>query len=112
MRIFKMSHGTNYIDVKNFNSLKSLNLITMGSGTLAKGQSKSTQFENFINADKGDLFFLCRSNETIELIGMFIDKRPMFSTLKELGDTWVDREYVTIAHSKNSKNFSKSMGKW
>lgn len=112
MKIFKISLGINYIDNVNFNLLKSNNLISMGSGTLVKGQSKSTQYEAFLNAEKGDLFYICRSNESIELIGMFIDNRPLHSIIKAHEDEWVDREYITIADATNSKNYNKTLAKW
>ncbi|CAM3007149.1 AAA family ATPase [Flavobacterium frigoris] len=112
MKFYKISLGINYIDNANFNLLKSNNLISMGSGTLAKGQSKSTQYEAFLNAEKGDLFYICRSNESIELIGMFIDNRPLHSIIKAHEDEWVDREYITIADATNSKNYNKTLAKW
>ncbi|MFE3849303.1 AAA family ATPase [Flavobacterium sp. LB3P45] len=112
MKFYKISLGVTYIDNTNFNLLKKNNLITMGSGTLAKGQSKKTQYETFLNAEKGDLFYICRSNESIELIGMFIDNRPLHSIIKAHEDEWVDREYITIANANNSKTYNKTLDKW
>ena len=112
MKFYKISLGLNYIDGNNFNLLKKNNLITIGSGTLAKGQSRETQYEGFLNAKKGDLFYICRSNDSIELIGMFIDNRPLHSIIKAHEEEWVDREYITIANAKNSKSYNKTLDKW
>jgi hypothetical protein len=112
MKFYKISLGVNYIDNANFNLLRKNNLITIGSETLAKGQSKITQYEAFLNAEKGDLFYICRSNESIELIGMFVDNRPLHSIIKAHEDEWVDRECITIANAKNSKNYNKTLAKW
>ncbi|MFZ0599020.1 MAG: AAA family ATPase, partial [Flavobacterium sp.] len=112
MKIFKISHGTSFIDIENFNLLKKKKLVTMGCETLAKGQSKETQFQKFTNAEKGDLFYVCRSNESIELIGMFIDKRHMFSSIKSHEDAWIDREYITLAYAKEPTEYNKNLGKW
>jgi len=112
MKIWKVSLGKQYIDDNSFNELKSKNLVSVHPNTPAKGQSASTQGKLFTtDAKKGDLFYVCRSNDSIEFIGMFIDNRPLYSIIENNND-WTDREFVLIEYAINQKKYDKNFDKW
>lgn len=111
MKIWKVSLGKMHINNIGFNKLTSKNLISVHPSTSAKGQSSISQGELFIGAKKGDLFYVCRSNDSIELIGMFCDNRPLYSII-EKNKNWTDREYILIEKAKNLTNYNKSLDKW
>ena len=111
MKIYKLSLGGDYFDDKNIKILKTENLVSIHPNTPAKGQSSVKQGEIFLKAKKGDIFYVCRSNSTIEFIGMFIDERPLFSIIPQ-HEEWVDREFVLIADAKSPSEYDKSFDKW
>lgn len=111
MKFFKLSLGQGFIDNDNFTHLKQNNLVSIGINTLGKGQSSTTQFEEFLNAKRGDLFYICRSNNSIEMIGMFKDQRCLHSIVPNHED-WVDREYIPIAYAINRTAYDKNLDKW
>ncbi len=111
MKIWKVSLGKVYIDDVSFNKLTSKNLISVHPLTPAKGQSSISQGELFIGAKKGDLFYVCRSNDSVELIGMFCDNRPLYSIIEKHED-WTDREYILIEKAISSTTYNKSLDKW
>lgn len=111
MKIWKISLGKQYIDDNSFNELKSKNLVSVHPNTPAKGQSNLTQGKLFTNANKGDLFYVCRSNESIEFIGMFIDNRPIYSIIENHND-WTDREFILIENAIKPLDYDKSFDKW
>ena len=111
MKIYKLSHGGGYLNDDSFRLLKDKNLASLHPNTPAKGVSSKTQAEAFFESKIGDLFYVCRSNNSIEIIGMFIDERPLFSVVNGHED-WVDREYVLIANAVNPEAYNKSFDKW
>lgn len=111
MKIYKLSHGGGYLNDDSFRLLKDKNLASLHPNTPAKGVSSKTQAEAFFESKIGDLFYVCRSNNSIEFIGMFIDERPLFSVVNGHED-WVDREYVLIANAVNPEAYNKSFDKW
>lgn len=111
MRIFKLSLGNEFFNDNNIQYLIDNNVVSLHPSTLAKGQSSKTQAQEFIEAKKGDIFYVCRSNSTIVFIGMFIDDRPLFSILAEHNE-WVDREFVLLANAINPIGYDKSFDKW
>ena len=111
MRIFKLSLGVAFISQNQFNSLRKSNLVTLHPNTKAKGQSGRSQGEAFLKAEKGDLFYVCRSNESIEFIGMFNDQRPLFSTVQG-NKEWVDRSYINLFEAKDKFGYDKDLDKW
>lgn len=113
MKIFKISHGTTFFDYNDHVVMLKNKLVSVHPDTAAKGISSKTQYENFIDAEKGDLIFLCRSNETVDVIGMFKDKRPLYSLIKKHYDfDWVDREFVILYEAKNNDAHHKGREKW
>ena len=111
MKIWKVSLGRTYITDTEFNSLVSRNLISVHPETPPKGQQNQKQGELFTDAKKGDLFYVCRSNDSIEFIGMFCDNRPLYSTISRHSD-WADREYILIENATNKNSYNKSFDKW
>lgn len=111
MKIWKISLGKTYIDDSNFNDLVSKKLVSVHPSTPAKGQSSITQGELFTDAEKGDLFYVCRSNDSIEFIGMFVDNRPLYSIVEKHKD-WTDREYILIENALNPTQYDKNLDKW
>ena len=111
MRIYKLSLGIDYINDQDFQQLKKKNLVSVHPNTKSKGQAHIRQGELYLQANKGDLFYVCRSNNSIEFIGMFADNRPLYSTIPNLSD-WVDREYVLLYAAKDPKAYDSSFDKW
>ncbi|WP_420572973.1 AAA family ATPase [Kordia sp.] len=111
MKFYKLSHGQKYLNNKQTQLLKDTNLVSVYPFTNAKGQSSKSQGEDFLSAKKGDLFYVCRSNDSIEFIGMFVDERPLFSIIKR-EDEWTDREYVLIENAVAPEAHDKSLDKW
>lgn len=113
MKILKVSHGTNFFNYDNHLFMLDNNLASVHPDTAAKGTSSQTQFENFVTAKKGDLIFICRSNESIDVIGMLIDDRPLYSLIQDHYDhEWVDREFIPLFKPFNNKNHHKGREKW
>jgi len=111
MNIYKLSLGTDFFNDEAYQELTTQNLVCVHPTTSSIGKSSLTQGDAFLNADKGSLFFICRSNESIEQIGMFIDKRPMYSQLEWKSD-WTSREFVSIAKAKNPQGYDKKLKRW
>lgn len=111
MKFFKLSHGDAFFNDNTIQVLKNANLVSVHPNTKAKGQNTKGQGEEFVDAKKGDLFYVCRSNNSIEFIGMFSDEQPLFSAIPE-HDEWVDREYILIANAVNPSAYNKSFDKW
>lgn len=104
MRVYKLSLGKKFFDDNDFLALQQSNLVCVHPNT-GKGEGPA-----FVNARKGDLFYVCRSNDTIEFIGMFLDSRPLFATLKNKNDEgWVDREYKLLFQAKNKTAFKTDL---
>lgn len=113
MKIFKVSHGTNFFNYDEHILMLENNLVSVHPDTAAKGTSSQTQYTNFVTARKGDLVFICRSNESVDVIGMFKDERPLFSMIQDhYDDEWVDREFVVIFEAKNNNDHHKGREKW
>lgn len=104
IKIFKLSIGKQHFSNDDFLLLKQQNLVCVSPNT-GKGEGPA-----FVNAQKGDVFYACRSNDSIEFIGMFIDSRPMWSTLEgKIDDEWVDREYKILFKAKNKTSFERGL---
>jgi adenylate kinase family enzyme len=104
MKIWKLSLGKNYFNDNSINTLRNNNIVSIHPNT-GKDQGIS-----FLNVSKGDMFYVCRSNETIELIGMFIDSRPLHSIINEQND-WAAREYVLVENAINKNKYNKDLNK-
>lgn len=112
-KILKISHGTNFFNYENHLLMIEKNLVSVHPDTASKGTSSQTQFENFINAKKGDLVFICRSNESVDVIGMLKDEKPLYSLIEDhYNNEWVDREFVVLFKAENNKNHHRGREKW
>ncbi len=111
MRIFKISLGTEFFDDSKYAELRAARLISLHPDTKSKGQSKQSQADLFLEAEKGDLFYLCRSNQRVEFIGMFTDKRPLYSIVGG-HEAWVDKSYEMLFEAKNPEAYDKELNKW
>ncbi len=111
-QILKVSHGTKFFSIQDHQTMLVNNLVSVHPETKPKGQSYNSQFDFFIKAEKGDLFFICRSNESVDVIGMFKDDRPLYSLIESHYEEWIDREYIPLFKATNNKNFDKSSEKW
>jgi len=108
MQILKISHGKDYFS-DEYVDLINKELACVHADTRAKGQSHNTQFDFFKNAKRGDVFYICLSNITVEVIGMFIDERPLIDPEDEL---WIYRKYKTLFTAVNNTAYDKSADKW
>lgn len=112
-KILKISHGTNYFNYENHLLMIDQKLVSVHPNTSAKGTSSQTQFDNFIKAKKGDIVFICRSNESVDVIGVLKDERPLYSLIQDhYVNDWVDREFVILFQAKNKSNHHKGREKW
>lgn len=111
MKIWKLSHGKEHFNDSEVLFLRKNNLVSVHPNTPSKGISNIKQGVAFLNAEQFDLFYVCRSNDRVDLIGMFIDKRPLFSTIDN-HEEWVDREYVVIKEALNPTIYNKNLDKW
>lgn len=111
MNIYKLSLGKEYFANNAYSNLYDNNLVCVHPGTPAIAQSRVSQGDAFLNAERGDLFYVCRSNDSIEFIGMFMDERPMFSLLEGKSD-WTDREYIKLIDAVNNTNYDRDYKKW
>lgn len=90
---WKLSQGTEYFSLIDISSSIEHKLVYVHINTAAKGQSLTTQGENFINADVGDYFYLTHGNNGICLLGQFTGPVNFFSSK---GDGWADRPFRLI----------------
>ncbi len=106
MRIWKLSHGK---DIRDdwYNDALNKNFVMVHEDTLRKGQNTISQGDNFTKyVNEGDVFYLCRGNSSIVLIGCFkgecnIDK-----------DGWAYRKYDILFKAKNNKGYSGNSHWW
>lgn len=110
-KIFKLSHGNKDISSELHKKLLDSRLVTVHKDTPAKGTSKTKQGDDFINAEIGDYFYLCKGNSYVELLGRFTSEaRP--DKLGILSDeSWYVREFETVTEAINNKPY-KSISKW
>lgn len=111
MRIYKLSLGNNFFNDQKFQQLTDQSSVCVHPETAAKGLSSTAQGEAFLQAQAGDLFYVCRSNDSIEFVGMFSDNRPFYSTLAGQED-WTERSYVLIADAIHPTIYDGNYDKW
>ena len=111
MKIWKISQGKTFFDDETFSLMKKENIVSVYPETASKGQSNTTQGEMFLRASKGDIFYVCRSNDSIEFVGIFKNNRPFYSTIDKHED-WTDREYILLSDAKNKNGYDRNIDKW
>jgi len=107
MKIWKLSLGTNEFNNDKYKEMKKGKLVSVHTKTPAKGQSSTTQGNDFLNAKVGEVFYLCRSNNSVEFIGMFKNNKHRINN-----DEWALREYVELLESKDKSNYNNKLDKW
>lgn len=106
MRIWKLSHGK---DIRDdwYNDALNKNFVMVHEDTLPKGQKTISQGDNFTKyANEGDVFYLCRGNSSIVLIGCFKGD----CNIKE--DGWAYRKYDILFEAKDNKGYSGNSHWW
>jgi MoxR-like ATPase len=111
MKIFKLSQGIDFINSSEFDALRNRHAVCVAPDTRAKGRSTVSQGELFINAQAGDVFYVCKSNQSIELIGMFSDARPYWSDMNNKTG-WVEKTYILLFDSKHPNGYNRNDDKW
>ncbi len=105
--IWKISHGS--VPKKIRTKFEKRKVVAMDSETGAKGISKVTQGQCFMEQIKaGDYFYLCYGN-IIKLFGQFIDDSAKPN--KEMGGKWYERKYELILKSKEGVPYD-GVHKW
>lgn len=105
--IWKISHGS--ISAENRSIFEGRNVAVVHSTTKAKGTSKVSQGESFMDSIKeGDYFYLCYGN-SIRLLGQFVTDKAVLNP--EMEDGWYEREYRLIKTSKDTSAY-KGIQKW
>lgn len=110
--IWKISEGTesSVISVEDKKIFLDRNVVVVHSDTRAKGTSKVTQGQHFINTiKKGDYFYLCYGN-SIQLLGQFTSDKAVENP--ELKNGWYEREYQIVKKTDNNKPFSGEQKWW
>ncbi len=107
MNIYNLSISISDIDDKEFEKLLESNVVSVRNDIKTNG--KNSQCSLFISAKKGDVFYLNRSG-SIELIGMFVDERPLRSIIQKNSD-WVDRSFKVLSKPVSKKAFSIALNK-
>ncbi|MCM1165765.1 MAG: AAA family ATPase [Lachnospiraceae bacterium] len=109
--IWKISHGTEATGVSDENKavFEKRNVVAIGSGTRAKGVSKITQGQLFMESVKiGDYFYLCYGSK-VQLLGQ-ITGEPVLNP--EIQRDWYERKYRLIAKTKNPKPYTGAKKWW
>lgn len=106
MRIWKLSHGK---DIRDdwYNDALNKNFVMVHEDTLSKGQNTISQGDNFTKyVNEGDVFYLCRGNSSIVLIGCFKGD----CNIKE--DGWAYRKYDILFEAKDNKGYNGNSHWW
>lgn len=109
--IWKISHGTEVTGVSDENKavFEKRNVVAIGSGTRAKGVSKITQGQLFMESVKiGDYFYLCYGSK-VQLLGQIIGD-PVLNP--EIQRDWYERKYRLIAKTKNQEPYTGAKKWW
>lgn len=106
MRIWKLSHGKDISDDLYRDAL-SQKKVWVHKDTLAKAQSSITQGDNFTKiAKEGDIFYLCRGNSHIVLVGCFKTKCHIQN------DGWAYRNYDILFEAKVNQGYNNDKHWW
>ncbi len=68
-KLLKVSHGTQYFNINEHKLMLENKLVSVHPDTPAMAVSSTTQFQNFINARKGDLFLYVAQMNLLMLLG-------------------------------------------
>lgn len=106
---WKLSHGYDEFGFPDL--LKSIedSLVYVHKNTGRKGQSVTTQGEDFVQASIGDYFYLTHGNHGVYLLGQFTGPANVFSAW---GNGWLDRPYRVIARSTTHAPYQEQEKWW
>jgi MoxR-like ATPase len=91
MRFWKVSHGPNVISLEQHKELLQQCRARVHGDTKAKGRSSTSQGGAFTDFEReGDVFYLCRGNQGIELLGVFTGELSLDD------DGWAARRYNVL----------------
>ena len=107
-KFWKLSQGTEFFDYNSILESIEHRLVYVHKDTAAKGGSRKSQGQQFIEAPVGDYFYLTHGNAGIYLLGQFTGPTNIFSARRE---GWLDRpfRFIKASISKESYNGPK---KW
>jgi hypothetical protein len=111
MKILKLSMSNNFFTDVQLKEMKDRKTVSIHPDTAGKGISNTSQGEHFLNAARGDLFYLCISNYRIEYIGVFTDDMP-FNSIVPGHEDWVERSCEILLESKNPTAYDTNLDKW
>lgn len=111
-QIFKLSHGVNEITNDEYQLLLNNKKAIIYQYTPAMGVRKISQGDDFEQARIGDLFYLCRSNQKIELIGQFTGPVVPCEIARLGKEDWVERSYRIIAQAGQNNGYQGKQRKW
>ncbi|MDH4471087.1 MAG: P-loop NTPase fold protein [Fluviicola sp.] len=109
--IYKLSHGENVITNEQHAALIAANLVVVNEETAGMGTSWMTQYGAFEGARIGDLFYLCRSNQSIVLIGKFTSYCEPCS-INGIGQAWQQRRFELVANALQNKGYRGTEKTW
>ncbi len=106
-RIWKLSHGISDFSDENIDYYLSERMVCVHKETKAKGVSLLSQGKAFTDEAKtGDLFYLCRGNKQILLLGEFISNEIEYDE-----DGWAYRKYRKLYDSVKEGSY-EGPSKW
>ena len=107
---WKISHGIDCISQMQAAYFDKRRVVVVHKDTRAKGRSKVSQGEEFIDKmKKGDFFYLCRGN-SIRLLGRIVSDEVKQSPVKDSG--WYERSYTVIAESRDTSPYNGEQKWW
>ena len=104
--IWKVSHGPSFFNEKRLKDYQDKNVVSVHVDTGAKGQSSSTQADDFKNVKKGDFFYLCHGNQSIILFGIFTGE------IYIPDDGWTEQKYKLIWSSIKTGSYDDEKKWW
>lgn len=107
---WKISHGNDCITAEEATAFEKRKVVVVHKNTAAKGRSKVSQGEDFIeNMKKGDFFYLCRGN-SVRLLGKIDSDEVKENPEKQ--DGWFERSYTVIAASCDTNPYTGDKKWW
>jgi len=92
MKIWKVSHGTSPVSSQENSELLQRRFVTVHKDTKAKGKSNISQGDAYMHKSRvGDVFYLCRGNQRVEILGVFCGD-PITDE-----EGWSERPYEIIS---------------
>lgn len=94
-RFYKLSHGELFTQ-EQIQECLDANIAVVHDGEKGVGQTPLLQYERFVNARKGDLFYSCWGNNQLLVIGQFIDDEVRDFSINIDANGWKERNYRII----------------